>query len=66
MYGRPVSVGTLYHRAGPTGDRAGDCAAPLYRLCALYVVVTAAALGQRERPYYLRSNAAQLSRLAFL
>ena len=45
MYGRPVSVGTLYHHSCHTGDRAGDCASPVYRVCALYVVVTAAALG---------------------
>ena len=45
MYGRPVSVGTLYHHSCHTGDRAGDCASPVYRVCALFVVVTAAALG---------------------
>jgi len=48
-HGRPVSVGTLYHHSGHTSDRVGDCAAPIYRLCALYVVVTAAAVGQRDK-----------------
>lgn len=45
MYGRPVSVGTLSHYSSRTGDRAGDRASPVYRVCVLYVVVTAAALG---------------------
>jgi hypothetical protein len=45
MYGRPVSVGTLYYHSRHTGDRASDCASPIYPVCALYVVVTAAALG---------------------
>ena len=45
MYGRLVSVGTLQHHYCHTGDRAGDFASPVYRVCALYVVVTAAALG---------------------
>ena len=49
-HGHPVSVRTLYHHSGHTGDRAGDCAAPIYRLCTLHVVVTAAALGDREVP----------------
>ena len=42
MYGRPVSVGTLRHHSVHTSDRAGDCTSPIYRLCALYVVVNAA------------------------
>jgi len=41
-HGHPVSVRTLYHHSGHPGDRVCDCAAPIYRLCALYVVVTAA------------------------
>ena len=43
MYGRPVSVGTLSRHSVHTGARAGDCTSPIYRLCALYVVVNAAA-----------------------
>jgi len=49
-HGRPASVGTLYHYSGHTGDRVRDCAAPIYRLCAPHVVVTAAAaLGLRDK-----------------
>jgi hypothetical protein len=43
MYGRPISVGTLFHHSVCTSDRAGDSSITIYRLCTLHVVVNAAA-----------------------
>jgi hypothetical protein len=39
------SLLAVYYHSRHTGDRAGDCASPVYHVCALHVVVTAAALG---------------------
>ncbi len=70
MYGRPVSVGTLCHHSCHTGGRAGDCASPVYRVCALYVVVTAAALGPKEfrtstrKTTHTRGDGIELYRMA--
>jgi len=43
MYGRPVSVGSLYRYSVHTCDRAGDRPSSIYPLCTLHVVVTEAA-----------------------